>query len=154
MALYTLGISEWKKAELRSSTSSGASNQSSYEIPLFLNVQVSSHTIFHPPLVLECLWISWTIPSYSPNTSAHNHGLPFHDIRCHYSGWHPGHEISKFHNFLNFSSSVTFFSTLFQPPSVMGKPGLWHYCSTSENLCSTISFSDHNFWHFPSSSLI
>lgn len=52
MWLSTPSGSQNEKAELRSFTSSGASNQS-YEIPLSLEVQVFHHTIFHPPLVLR-----------------------------------------------------------------------------------------------------
>lgn len=83
----------------------------------------SSHITFHPPLDSEVLWVPWIIIPYAVNNFAPNCGLPLRTIFCHHSGWQPAYTISKFHNFLTFSCSVTFFSTLFQPPS-HDKPGL------------------------------
>lgn len=45
------------------------------------------------------------------------------------------------------------FSSLYFSHFCYDKPGLWHHCSNSEKLNSTISFYDHNFLPFPSSSL-
>lgn len=87
-----------------------------YMIHLFVGPSFPAIPCSTFSLYSEYLKISWTIPSYSLNTLEYNCGLSLHDTFCHHSVWHPVHAIPKFHNFLTLSSSVTIFSTLFQPP--------------------------------------
>lgn len=115
MALPTLGISEWgsRAQVLRIQWCFKPILGQNPPLLAGPNVPAISHSTL--PWT-QVLWVPWIIIPYSVNNFAPNCGLPLRTIFCHYSGWQPAYTISKFHNFLFFSCSVTFFSTLFQPP--------------------------------------
>lgn len=80
MALYTLGTSEWKNRAWVLHIQWCFKPILTPQPPSLGDLSVSSHTIFHPPLVLGMPLIVWKMSSYSLNTLAYYYGLPLHEL--------------------------------------------------------------------------